>query len=164
MYSINKMRFFLSLAVGGAIMLAAAAAQAQPKPTIFGWWPDHWERQFFEEPYLENGKHTHNRQWDNSPWRPEHWAQQHNGDAMEVIRGFYRARILTNQYTHNNIPVLEVGPGFYMLGGEDKRRVARMIDYVYGITTDELYGKFMLHDWRSKRAIGSYTAFGLQIQ
>lgn len=145
-----------------ALFLCAHPASAEPKPWIWSWWEGHWDHLDFI-PYLEDGKRPHNSQWNNSTWRPEHWEAQRK-DAMEVIQGFYTADIVRDQYVDDDIPVLKVGPGFYMLGGEDKRRVVRMVDYVYGITTAHENGMFMLHDWRTDDAIGSYTRYGLQLQ
>lgn len=158
----RKILLFASFTVVTAIMSFSSAAYAEPKPWIWSWWESHWDNQDFI-PYLEDGKRPHNQQWNESEWRPEHWEAQ-RPDAMTVIRGFYASGILRDQYQDNDIPVLEVGPGFYMLGGQDKRRVAEMVDYVYGITTAKQNGMFMLYDWQTEEAIGSYTKYGLQLQ
>lgn len=151
-----------ALAVTLSSMSLSSAAYAEPKPWVWSWWGSHWENQDFI-PYLENGKHPHNTQWNGSGWQPEHWEAQ-RADAMTVIRGFYAAGILRDQYADDEVPVLEVGPGFYALGGYDKRRVAEMVDYVYGITAKKPDGMFMLYDWETEEAIGSYTRYGLQLQ
>lgn len=158
----KKITGFAALVLSVAIMSLSSTAYAEPKPWVFSWWESHWDNLDFV-PYLENGKHPHNSQWNNSTWQPQHWEAQRT-DGMEVIRGFYAADILRDQYVDDDIPVLEVGPGFYMLGGEDKRKVATMVDYVYGITQGKQDGMFMLHDYESDEAIGSFTRFGLQLQ
>ena len=159
------MRFFGQFIVFVMFLAATSVfsvAQAEPKPWILGWWESHWVNQDFE-PYLESAKHPHNSQWNDSNWRPDDWTQQRESD-LAVLRGFYRADVLNDQYTEDEIPVLEVGPGFYMLGGQDKRRVAEMVDSVYQITTNKQYGMFLLYDWKTDEAIGSYTQYGLQLQ
>ena len=83
---------------------------------------------------------------------------------MNVIRGFYTADIIRDQYVDDDVPVLEVGPGFYMLGGHDKRRVTELVDDVYGITSSKRFGMFMIYDWKTEKAIGAYTQYGLQLQ
>ena len=153
----NILVFTLALTV----LLSTSRAYADPKPWIFSWWESHWENLDFI-PYLENGKHPHNSQWNESEWQPAHWAAQRK-NAKDVIRGFYFADIIRDQYM-DDVPILVVGPAFYQLGGHDKRRVTKMVDSVYGVTTNRKYGMFMLHDWRTKKAIGSYTQYGLQIQ
>lgn len=153
--------FLAILGVAMAVFSFSSSAYAEPKPWVFSWWESHWDGLDFI-PY-QNGKHPHNTQWDDSGWRPEHWAAQRGG-AEEVIRGFYFADILRGQYVDDGVPVLEVGPAFYMLGGEDQRRVADMVDYVYNITASRENAMFQLYDWKTREPIGAYTRYGLQLQ
>lgn len=158
----RNIRNLAVLALIAAIISFSSMAYAEPKPWVWSWWESHWEDQQFI-PYLEEGKHPHNSQWDESQWRPEHWEQQRKS-ALDVVKGFYFADIIRDQYVDDDIPVLEVGPAFYMLGGHDKRRVTQMVDYVYGVTAAKENGMFMLYDWDSEEPIGSYTRYGLQLQ
>ena len=150
-----------------AILLAsclAVPAQADPRH----WGLDYWEQQD-DPPYIEPGKGTQNTQWDDDPWSPKVWAQQRqgkdgkNGDR-NVIAGFFRADIIRKLYTEHGTAAVRVGPAFYELGGQDQRRVAAMIDDAYGVTSNKLYGMFTLYDWNNRRAIGTYTQYGLQMQ
>lgn len=154
----------LRIIVVSAVCCGALAtpAHAWSGPWFLDWWDSHEENTDFE-PYLEAGKHPHNGQWDNSPWRPEHWVAQRK-NAQALMDGFYRADILRGQYTEDDVPVLEVGPGFYMLGGQDKRRVAETVDYLYQITARNENGMFMLVDWDTEEPVGSYTRHGLSLQ
>ena len=158
----KQFRIIAVLALICGILSFSSTAYAEPKPWVWSWWEGHWDGLDFE-PYLETAKHPHNTQWDESQWRPEHWEAQAES-APDVVRGFYFADIISDQYVDDGVPVLEVGPGFYMLGGEYKRRVTAMVDYVYGITREKEFGMFMLYDWQSKEAIGAYTKYGLQLQ
>ena len=158
----SLLRNFGFLATFLLVSSMAANAYAEPKPWIWSWYPSHWTNLDFE-PYLENGKHPHNSQWDSVKWEPADWAQQRES-GKHVIEGFYRADIIREQYVDDEIPVLVVGPSFYLLGGHDKRRVAEMVDSVYNITDTRKNGIFMLYDWETEKAIGSYTKYGLQIQ
>ena len=162
----------LKIMLTGALcaMIAIPAAQAGlkgsgsgPKPTIWAWWPSHWDNLDFK-PYIDHPTHVHNGQWDQDNWTPADWAAQRGGENMKVIDGFYKADIIRSQFTDDDVPVLEVGPAFYMLGGQDKRRVVEVIDDEFRITSGKLNGMFMLRDWRTRRDIGSYTAYGLQLQ
>ena len=81
-------------------------------------------------------------------------------DGLTLVQGFYDADILRDQYTRNKIPVLVVGPGFYMLGGQDKRRVTATVDHVWNITGGHPDGIFMLEDWRTGNPVGTYTKDG----
>lgn len=159
MTSIKKLSVIAAFLV---VFSFVSNAYAEPKPWIWGWWPSHWDNLDFE-PYLEDAKYPHNSQWDKNPWKPEHWAQQRES-GKHVIEGFYRADIIREQYVDDDIPVLVVGPGFYLLGGQDKRRVTKMVDDVYNITSTRLNGMYMLYDWKTEKAIGAYTKYGLQIQ
>ena len=146
-----------------SLSFPAAPAHAEAKPWIWSWWPNHWKNQDFQY-HLENGKHPHNSQWNKSLWTPEHWTARHDGNGERLIHDWYHAGIITGQYDEHDVPVVEVGPGFYRLGGEDKRRVAATIDHVYGITAMSDNSLFMLYDWNSKKPIGLYTRYGLQMQ
>jgi hypothetical protein len=157
--ALRILSFFLVVTMVCAI---GAPARAEPKPWIWGWWPSHWRNLDFK-PYIEDSQQTHNSQWDDSNWEPEHWIGQRKS-GRDLIRGFYFADILRDQYVDDDIPVLVVGPGFYMLGGQDKRRVVDTVDYVYQITEAHPNGMFMLRDWRTDKEIGSYTHYGLQMQ
>lgn len=149
--------FCIVLTIGGN------AVYAQSKILFDTMWPpSHWENLDFE-PYLENGKHPHNSQWNGDKWLPTHWEEQ-RGSAQSVIDGFYKADIIRKQVTDDDIPVLVVGPNFYHLGGQDKRRVTSMIDYVYNVTATSEHGMYRLEDWYTRKQIGSYTRHGLHLQ
>ncbi len=156
-----KLRFSALLAL--VVMLGASPVSAEPKPWYFSWWPSHWENQRFE-PYLEGPKHPHNTQWSHKAWEPADWAAQRPGGAFEVIQGFYRANILRDQYVDDDMPVLEVGPNFYHLSGYDKRRVTRLVDDYYQITSNHLNAMYTIRDWRTGKPIGTYTTHGLSLQ
>lgn len=146
-----------------SLVLGASEASAQPKPWYWSWWPSHWENQRFE-PYLEHPKHPHNTQWDSEKWEPADWAAQKQGGSLELIRGFYSANILSGQYVDDELPVLEVGPNFYHLSGQDKRRVTALVDDYYKITTNHLNAMYEIRDWRTHKPIGTYTTRGLHLQ
>ncbi len=157
-----NIKTLIALSLVLSILSFSSMAYADSKPWVWSWWGSHWENLDFV-PYLEDGKRPHGSQWEESKWKPEHWEAQRS-DALDVVKGFYTADILRDQYVDNDLPVLEVGPAFYMLGGQDKRRVVEMVDYVYGVTSNKLFGMFMLYDWKTERAIGAYTQYGLQLQ
>lgn len=154
------------------VLCGASGAQAQgPKPWIFSWGVDHWNEVNFEKPYMETGKDPHNSQWDSLNWAPADWLRQHNSE-LTLIDKFYRADIIRDQYMkkawfgfgHDIIPVLEVGPAFYRLGGLDKRRVTETFDSVYGVTNSKMFGMFVLVDFKTGNQIGTYSQYGLTIQ
>ncbi len=157
----KRIKAFTMIAAAAAVFSFTSEAYAGPKPWVWSWWGSHWEGLDFV-PY-QNGKHPHNTQWEKRGWQPEYWAVQRES-GIEVVRGFYFADIVRGQYVKDEIPVLEVGPGFYNLGGEDQRRVVAMVDDVYGITNAKEFGMFNLVDWETKEPIGAYTRYGLQLQ
>jgi hypothetical protein len=145
---------------------AANPAHASPKPNSWMWREDfienHWRHLDFI-PHLENGKHPQNSQWDRvTPWKAEDWIVQ-RGDSSALIQGFYDTDILVKQTTWHKVPLLVVGPGFYKLGGYDKRRVAQTVDKVYGITASAPDAMYLIEDWDGK-PVGAYTKNGLQLQ
>lgn len=156
--------FLLILAFFAMVCGASAPAAADPKPWYWGWWPSHWHKERLDfKPYPEDPTRTHNSQWNKSKWQPAHWIAQRPSED-HLIEGFYRANIISGQYMDEDVPVLEVGPGFYRLGGQDRRRVVETVDQVYGITAAKENGMFMLYDWKTGNAVGSYTVYGLQMQ
>ena len=141
---------------------AANTAQADSKYWYGDWSEKHWENQDYE-PYYESAKWPHNSQWDYDDWKSSDWIAQEE-TKMQLINGFYNSDILRDQYMDDGMHVLEIGPNFYKLGGFDKRRVTQVVDEIFGITGNEVFGSFMLDDWESKKPIGIYTQQGLQLQ
>lgn len=146
-------------------LMAGMSAPAQAGSKILGlfWWPGHWENLTWH-PYLDQSRMPQNSQWDEDKWEPADWAAQRPGGELQLINGFYTAKILSHQYVYDHVPVLEVGPGFYDLSGYDKRRILRVVDDYYKITSAHENGMFTLTDYRTHDPIGLYTANGLQLQ
>lgn len=163
--NISKAAILSLFAAGllGGALLATTPAQAEPKPWIFGWAPSHWENQDFQ-PYIDHPHHPHAKQWDHQPWQVEDWLVQRDGDGRRMIRDFYNAGIITDQYTRRRVPVVEIGPGFYYLGARDKGRVMAVVDSVYNYTNRSENALFMLYDGNSRKPVGIYSREGLQLQ
>lgn len=151
----------------------AGDAQAKPKPTYWFWWPGHWEDQDFK-PHLEDPRMPHNTQWEqglyvDSEWHPQKWIDS-AGSMRAVLDGFYNYDIIREQDVDGDIPVLVVGDGFMRLSGQEKRRVADFIDYVFRVTSTAPAGMYSLYYVRTKTLfgrgdpIGMYTKAGLQLQ
>ena len=157
------MRFLSALALFVLVLsILSASAEAGPKPSIFFWWESHWE-QDPARPYLDEAKIPHNARWDRDTWKPEDWAEA-KGGAREMIEELYLQGILTDQYTDDDIPVLEVGQGFMNLSGQERLRVVKFIDHVFEVTTSQENGMFYLYHHRKEKPIGIYTKHGLQLQ
>jgi hypothetical protein len=151
------MRFVLFLQVV-AMILAAGPAGAQSIGKYI-WGPPNTDP---VRPYLEEAKLPHNSQWADDQWQPEDWIKARGGSAKAVIDGFYNAGIITDQYTDDDIPVLEVGNRFLELSDQDKRRVAMFVDDTFGITRKS--GLFLIYYNRHDTPVGVFTAQGLQLQ
>lgn len=161
--------------VGAGLLNAPAYAQQKPWWTVyapgkwlFGWYPDHWKNQDFQ-PYYDYAKDPHNSQWDfkdgqPNTWTPAEWVSQRSS-GLALINSWYHAGIIRDQYvaTLDQRPILKVGPNFYHLSGEDKRRVAATVDYVYG-ATQKSPNMFYLLDYSTNDFIGYYTKDGLVLQ
>ncbi len=158
----SKNALFIASIIALSALALPTTAQADSKYWIGGWSEKHWENQNFE-PYYEPAKLPHDSQWDYDDWKSNDWFEQRDS-KMQLINGFYNSDILRDQYVDNDMPVLEVGPNFFNLGGQDKRRVTQVVDEVFGITGSKVFGSFMIYDWESKKAIGIYTQQGLQLQ
>lgn len=119
----------------------------------------------FTRPELEDGKTPHNTQFADDPWTPQEWIDS-RGSVSAVVDGFYKAGIVTDQSRHwrTGVPILEVGQGFMRLSGQDKRRVAKFMDYTFQ-NSEGYGGTYTLRHKASGDSIGIYnTDRGLQIQ
>jgi hypothetical protein len=154
------------------LVLSVQPANAEPKPWVWGWWPGHWDKQDFK-PHIDDPKIPHNIQWKNGlygqDWTPENWIRA-KGSPEEVIKGFYRAGIITDQTDYDDVPVLEVGDAYLKLSGQEKRRIAEFMDYVFQVTEKSPAKMFYIfHEdsgfliWPG-RPVGVYTQAGLQLQ
>src|SRR5690606_10323305 len=114
-------------------------------------------------PYLENGTDPHPEQFREKNWTPAAWIRQRK-NGLALVQGFYRAGIIADQVIEDDVPVVTVGPGFYRLGGQDKRRVMASLDQVYGITAQNPRGVMLLRDWHTHLPIGTYGKSGLILQ
>ncbi|MEK7801226.1 MAG: hypothetical protein AAB276_02120, partial [Pseudomonadota bacterium] len=63
----------------------------------------------------------------------------------------------------NGATYINVGPNFYHLSGQDKRRVISTLDAVYQVTAQQP-GMFYLRDPRTEKMIGTYTKDGLFLE
>jgi hypothetical protein len=159
---LQKAVFVALLALIGAGLSTQAHANGKFGP--FAWEPSHWEQLHEFQPYIEHPTQTQNQQWENDPWTPSTWAQQRGDGAKRVVDDLFRVDIFRKQYVEDGVPAVQVGPNFYNLGGNDKRRVTAMLDEFYGITKSKVFGMFMLYDWNTHQPIGSYTQYGLQLK
>jgi hypothetical protein len=149
----------------------AGDGRAEPKPTIWGWWPWHYSHLDFNRRYLENGTTPQHSDWETDDWTPQVWTDA-RANPQEVMNGFYNAGIITDQYvddgipvinTGHGVPVLEVGPNFLRLSDNDKRRVVAYVDSVAGITSHD-DGMFYIRYNKGNKPLGIYTKYGLQLQ
>ena len=170
----KKLAFIAILALCAGV---SAGAKAEPKPCfsvhapgkwIGGWWPGHWKNQDYQ-PYYDYSKDPHNSQWEGrltgKQWTPADWINQEGGNGERLIQKWYSSGIIRDQYvtTFRQRPILKVGPNFYHLSGEDKRRVMAVVDAVYGATSQSP-NMFYLLDWDTTQIIGYYSKGGLVLQ
>lgn len=155
------------------LAFSATQAHADPKPNYWFWWPSHWEDQDFM-PHLEKSKMPHNVQWEpglyiGNEWHPQKWIDS-AGSMRAVLDGFYNYDIIREQDVDGDIPVLVVGDGYMRLSGQEKRRVADFIDYVFQVTSTAPAGMYSIYYARTATLfgrgdpIGMYTKTGLQLQ
>lgn len=149
-----------------ALALPGRAALAESKPCWFAWWPSHWRAMNWEKRHFEDAKTPIVSQWASERWTPGDWIAQSGGDGLAMVQGFYNAGIVTDQYTDDDTPVLEVGPAFFHLGGYDKRRIVAAVDQAYRVTGRKSGPKTIrVVEDRTGKTIGYYTASsGLVLQ
>jgi len=125
-----------------------------------------WEDYKGFNAYLDRGRDTQNPSVADKTWAPADWIGQ-SEDAYSLIQGFFETDILRRETSRGDVTKLVVGPSFYRLGRPEKHRVIATYDAVYGITEGKQEGRekvILLEDWLTRRAIGIYSAAGLQLE
>ncbi len=153
------MRFILCIQMVTIALAAGISAPAQAQIGKYIWGPPNTNP---VRPYLEEGKLPHNSQWNDDGWTPQDWVASRGGSTKAVIDGFYNSGIITDQYTDDDIPVVEVGQRFLQLSDQDKRRVMMFVDETFKITQQN--GSFMIYFHKYDTPVGLFTAQGLQLQ
>lgn len=144
------------------VLITSAGFSTQSHATSWKWWPANWQNTDFQ-PYIGQQQLNQRSLWDGDTWTPEAWEKD-AGDSRRIMRDFYAAGILTDQYSDSkNIPVLEVGEAFFLLSGIDQRRVLQFVDYVFEITTSEENGMFYVYyKLDDEKPAGLYNQYGFQ--
>ncbi len=160
------MRVLAILAIVGALLSMTTHAWAGSKPLPLFWWDHHWDYQTFK-PYVEDSRMSQSYRWENDSWTPKDWINQH-GSKEATINALKSANIIkefdeTTFWGNEKTPVLEVGYAFMQISSLQKRRVAKFVDYAYGVTARSEQGAMLIEDAKTHVAIGVYTKLGLQL-
>lgn len=144
------------------LICTADFAEARPVRVSF------WGQNTYFHYYMEHPSQAHVHQWKNNAWSPHDWTMlDKSRDADTLLKKMQHANIIYDVVIDEDdeeTPVVEVGPGFYKLGGQEKRRMAAYLDHVYGFTSSKQDGVFFLNDARTDDQIGIYSRYGLQLQ
>lgn len=144
------------------VFSALAPAEARPVRVTT------WGQTGYFHYYMEHPTHPHVHQWKNSSWTPRDWTMlDKSRNAQIVVEKLKHSKVIYDiiiDEDGEDVPVVEVGPAFYKLGGQEKRRMAAYIDHVYNFTNGGQGGIFYLNDARKGWPIGIYTKHGLQLQ
>lgn len=145
-------------------LLAAPAAQASRfKPELWLFEPDSFSTLNYERRYYDQAQNPHINQWDGDDWAPEDWVRD-RGSVEAVLHGLFTAGILDDDGDlDGSDPRLDVGARFLRLSEIDQIRVARFVDYAYGISQTQAGGFLLVHAPTCDR-IGFYTNGQLQRQ
>ncbi len=129
-------------------------------------WHDIWKSPKGTQvrPYLDEAKLPHNSQWAEDDWTPQDWIDMRGGSALNVMDGFYRANIITDQKFDDDVPLLEVGQGFMRLSAQEQQRVLAFIDDTYRVTAGSEAGVIEICLDHEDDIIGIFDKNGLQIQ
>ena len=116
--------------------------------------------------YHDHPTHTHSSQWQREAWSPQNWvALDPSRTKGKLLQRFIQADVIREiEIDEDEVPVVSVGPVFYNLSGRDKRRVAALIDHVYGFTAKTENGVYLLTDDLTCIPVGVYSRTGLQLQ
>lgn len=160
------MRVLAILAIVGAFITLSTHAWAGAKPLPLFWGDNHWNYQTFK-PYTEDSRMSQTYRRQNDDWTPADWIAQH-GSKEATLSALKSANIIkefddTNFWGNEKMPVLEVGYAFMQISNRQKRRVAKFVDYAYGVTAHSKQGAMLIEDAKARTQIGVYTKLGLQL-
>lgn len=143
------------------VLGAAGNAQADSKILLNTFWPlGHSEAQDLQ-PYIDPPLIQHNLRYKRENWQPQHWTAP-NQDAQDVVQSLFDSGVLVERGEDcDDIPVLEVGEAFLHLSAREQIRIARLIDYAYGMTNTG--GMYYLTYRSSCQKIGVFTTRGLHM-
>lgn len=110
-------------------------------------------------PYLGN-------QADSIPmaYGEDAWIYPDGTPTAQIIAGWKEAKLVTKAYRPKKDGVLnvELGPNFYSLSPAQQRGLARAIGRVYGVGKKDR-GVYIVRDGLTRKIIGTYTEYGLQL-
>ena len=124
-------------------------------------WPAHADDSF-KRPYMYDWRNDYSSYTQNHYWTPAHWVSEEKS-TQEVVDGFYRSGIITDQYYDGNIPVLEVGHSFLELSTRDRHRVVAFMDYAFNLKAAKGGNIIEIYLKRNEIPLGLYAQGRLQL-
>jgi hypothetical protein len=123
--------------------------------------PEHYE--FLPNVSNWDAQNKHPQAWQGQDWDPSRWNSDRWTPSIAVQK-FYEGRIFDRQYIRNgHMPVLMLGPRFYVLSDLDQRRTLKLLTDYTGIFNKKGYTMIELRDWHTKQVVGSYTPQGMYL-
>lgn len=101
------------------------------------------------------------------------WVYPPNTPPAKVVAGWERTHLIIRvqnlewrrsfmQSSRGNVLQVEVGENFYTLSPASQRGLANAVAKMYGVGTKTRRG-YLLVDYTTRREIGTYTQYGLQL-
>ena len=153
---------FFGFALICALFITSPAC-ADREGGISKWLNNDYSFDDFARPVFKDAENPHMHQWSDGDWVPEDWIIA-EGSIEAVIDNLYAKRIVRDQTSEDDVPVLEVGNIFMTLSDDDRYKVVRFFDYAYNITGDNELGMIHIEHEGTNDHIGLYTKHGLQMQ
>lgn len=122
--------------------------------------PEHYE--FSTAVSNHDPKHQHPAQWAGQEWDPAMWNAETTPEA--VLRRLYAVRVFSAQYQEKATPVLEVGPTFWKVSDQDRRRALKLLADHTQVLAAGGQSRIVLRDWYTKDNVGTYDAKGMQLK
>lgn len=158
---------FLAFGLCCTLCAVPEKALAESKFWVFGWPNAHWKTLDYEQRYMRGPVQRHSHVLpapDNTRlWHPSDWTNQRGRDTGTLVRGWQNAGIIADYDLDEDVPLMEVGSGFYRLSDTDKSRVLKIFAAHTGIIWNRR-GILRLRDARTGKVIGMYTAHGLMLR
>ena len=142
-------------------MAPAQASRLQPEIWLYE--PEAFSQMDYAQRYARDGLNAHINQWNEDDWAPEDWVRGRGG-VSAVLQGLFASDILrSDDDLYDSDPRLVVGQRFMTLSEQDQIRVARFVDYAYGISQTRRGSFLLVHEPTCAR-VGFYSDGQLQLQ
>lgn len=142
--------------------MSPAYARAGDLMWPLSWMIGHEYEDDYERPYLDDGVNTHMHAHILKDWSPESWIHDLGGPEA-FVQHFRDAGYIKAQYINvHKRKTMKVGEPFKALSAQERTKLLKAIDHIYGIVQEDGKGALFVRDAITHKFIGVYSRYGFQ--